>query len=138
MTYPLTCLLEHIWKIGSTAIAKKEHPDPTLVELCSSAERALNFMHTGNVAVIATSAMNPLWIGLSLIHDGLPCFNTSIVPTLGSSILVNKREWPCNSRHQPRSASQCAQIRTYSEGHFNVSRHTSAGRAHSTCEVFLH
>jgi hypothetical protein len=83
--------------------------------------------------------MNPLWIGLSIIHDGLPCLNPTIVPTLTSSILVNNQKWPCNSRHQPKSASQGAQIRTYTEGHFNVSvcsRDTCAGRACSTCEIF--
>jgi hypothetical protein len=120
-TYPLTCLLEHIWKIGSAALARNQHPEPTLVELCSASERALNFMHTGNVSVIATSAMNPLWIGLSIIHDGLPCLNPTIIPTLSSTLMVNTREWPRNTTQQPMSASKCAQIRTYSEGQYNVS-----------------
>jgi hypothetical protein len=96
------------------------HPAPTMVELCSTLERALNFMHTGNVSVIATSAMNPLWIGLSLIHDGLPCINPTIVPTITSTVFVVPSQWPHNNKGQPTSASRGAQIRTYGEGHYNV------------------
>ena len=121
-TYPLTCLLERVWVIGNHTLEQEKHPELTLVEFDSALERALNFMHTGNVAVIATSVMNPLWIGLAIIHDGLPCLNPTIVPTLTSSVFVNSREWPCNTRHQPRSASKGSQLRTYGEGHFNVSK----------------
>ncbi|KAM6489215.1 hypothetical protein JOM56_015385 [Amanita muscaria] len=124
-TYPLTTLLAKIWKQGYDAWMQHRHPDTLQVELCSALERALNFMHTGNVAVIATSAMNPLWIGLSIIHDGLPCLNEAILPTVANKILIDKAQWPLNSRNMPVSASRCAQIRTYSLGHYNFSWHYS-------------
>jgi hypothetical protein len=119
-TYPLTTLLSNVWKMGHDAITQKRHPDPVLVELCSALERALNFMHTGNVAVIATSAMNPLWIGLSIIHDGLPCINPAVVPSLTPTVFIEKLRWPFNTRVLPVSASRCAQIRTYGLGQYNV------------------
>jgi hypothetical protein len=119
-TFPLTTLLEHIWDVCHVPLDEKSHPDPTAVELCSALERALNFMHTGNVSVIATSAMNPLWIGLSVIHDGHPCINPAIVPTFTSSVLVNASRWPRNKSGQVTSASKGSQIRTYGPGHFNV------------------
>ncbi|KIL55667.1 hypothetical protein M378DRAFT_17747 [Amanita muscaria Koide BX008] len=119
-TYPLTRLLRRVWRVGQAAFTRNEKPCPTLVELCSALERALNFMHTGNVAVIATSAMNPLWIGLSIIHDGHPCLNPSIVPSVMGSTFVNVLQWPLNENRMPKSASRCAQIRTYGEGHYNT------------------
>ncbi|KIL55211.1 hypothetical protein M378DRAFT_182284 [Amanita muscaria Koide BX008] len=109
-----------IWKQGYDAWMQHCHPDTLQVELCSALERALNFMHTGNVAIIATSAMNPLWIGLSIIHDGLPCLNEAILPTVANKILIDKAQWPLNSRNMPVSASRCAQIRTYGLGHYNI------------------
>lgn len=119
-TYPLTCLLEHVWKTGARALSEERHPEPTLVELCSCLERALNFMHTGNTAVIASSVMNPLWIGLAIIHDGHPCLNSRIIPTLTGSTLVNNAEWPYNKRQEPRSGSKGSQVRQYGESHFKV------------------
>jgi hypothetical protein len=119
-TYPLTCLLERVWNIGQTALVQTKLPSPTLVELCACLERALNFMHTGNAAVIATSLMNPLWIGLSIIHDGLPCLNPRVIPTLTSSTLVNVAEWPYNHRLEPKSASKGSQLRNYGQAHFKV------------------
>lgn len=112
-TYPLTCLLEHVWKTGVRALSEERHLEPTLVELCSCLERALNFMHTGNTAVIASSVMNPLWIGLAIIHDGHPCLNSRIIPTLTGSTLVNNAEWPYNKRQEPRSGSKGSQVRQY-------------------------
>ena len=114
-------MLERVWDNAHEALKHGYHPEPTTVELCSALEHALNFMHTGNVSVIATSAMNPLWIGLSVILDGHPCINPTIVPSLTSTRLVNDLQWPRNNKGQPTSASRGAQIRTYSQGHFNVS-----------------
>lgn len=37
-----------------------------LTEVTACAERALNFMHIGNPAVVKTSVMNPLWCGSKL------------------------------------------------------------------------
>ncbi|KAM6490423.1 hypothetical protein JOM56_014096 [Amanita muscaria] len=119
-TFPLTRVLRRVWRVGQDFISSKRQPCPTLIELSSALERALNFMHTGNVAVIATSAMNPLWIGLAIIHDGLPCLNPALVPTLIGPDFVNVEYWPQHDNRLPKSASRCSQLRTYGEGHYNV------------------
>jgi hypothetical protein len=100
--------------------------DPLLVELCAVAERALNYMHTGNVAVIATTIMNPLWIGRAITQDGIPCFNPRYVNTGPSSqLVVYPEHWPYNnSKHQPLTSSKRSQILTYSEAHFKVSKYS--------------
>ena len=120
-TYPLTCLLEHIWRIGNEALEAKTYPRPVLVELCASVERALNYMHTGNAAVIATSLMNPLWLGLSVVQDGLACVNMRLVPSFTRSVVINDQEWPYNKARQPKSASKGSQLRNYGQEHYNVS-----------------
>lgn len=86
-------------------------------------ERALNYLHTGNAAVIATTVMNPLWIGRSLIADGLPCFNPEIaVVSKNGPTNVKMELWPYDTqRHRPFTASARSQILTYGENHFNVS-----------------
>ena len=100
-------------------------PDPCLVELCSVAERALNYMHTGNTAVISTTVMNPLWIGNAVVHDGLPCFNKNIISLHGNSqvqVSIIKERWPYNqAKLQPKTSSSAAQIFAYDISHFNVS-----------------
>jgi hypothetical protein len=121
-SYPLTCAIESLFQQASSnnAISKK---DPFLVEICSVAERALNYLHTGNAAVIATSVMNPLWIGRALIQDGLPCLNPRYVVTShGSRLKPLPETWPYNKKkHQPLSSSKRAQVLTYGESYFNAS-----------------
>jgi hypothetical protein len=98
-------------------------PDPCLVELCSASERALNYMHTGNAAVISTTVMNPLWIGHAVVHDGLPCLNRNIISLhTNSQVSIIKERWPYHHvRRQPMTCSSAAQIFAYDIGHFNVS-----------------
>jgi hypothetical protein len=80
-------------------------------------------MHTGNVSVIATSAMNPMWIGLSIIHDGLPSFNPRIIQLdVRGLLVVNKAYWPYNSMtQQPITSARKSQIYVYGHQLANVS-----------------
>lgn len=95
-----------------------------LVELCSVAERALNYMHTGNASVIATRVMNPLWIGRSIVQDGIPCLNGQMINNnlLFNRVVVSPETWPYDvAKHQPVTSSQRAQVLTYGEAHYKVS-----------------
>lgn len=122
-TYPLTCLLEKIWSECLPKLHLNERPKVILVELASIMERALNYMHTGNAKVIATSVMNPLWIGRSVIKDGIPCLNKHmIIIRPVDTIIVKADQWPFDEMRQvAKSASQRAQQLTYGDSHFNVS-----------------
>jgi hypothetical protein len=118
--------LEVLYEGEKQMMQRRKHPDTLVVEVCSAAERALNYMHTGNTAVIATSVMNPLWIGRSIIKDGLPCFNPDIVNVSQQSghskVVVVSRKWPYDAlKHQPKSCSGKAQMLTYGMEHYNVS-----------------
>jgi hypothetical protein len=112
-SYPLTALIEvnfeHLQKLE-----RKKVPNTTLfpslvgvTEVIACAERALNFLHTGNQAVIMTSVMNPLWIGRSIIVDGSPCFNPAIVKADPvDQVKVKLGDWPYDdARRQPKSTS---------------------------------
>jgi hypothetical protein len=123
-TYPLTCLIQAIWKHCSPRIGQ-DYPDLVHVELCSIAERALNYMHTGNVAVISTTSMNPLWVGHAIIQDGLPSFNHRMVTidTMGM-MQVGKDKWPSDPiTHQPRSSAATSQMYVYNHSVAKVSHH---------------
>ena len=83
--------------------------------MCSVAECALNYLHTGNVAVITTSVMNPMWIRHSIIDDGIPCFNPRIVHFDRQGLPnVVKSFWPYNSTiQQQMSNARKLQIYVY-------------------------
>ncbi len=125
VTFPLVSLIEKIYSqcTANMDATPSMFPDPCLVELCSVAERALNYMHTGNAAVISTTVMNPLWIGNAVVQDGLPCLNRNIVSLhANSQVSVIKQHWPYHqARQQPKTSSSAAQIFAYDLSHFNVS-----------------
>lgn len=102
---------------------KNKFDHTLLVEFCSVVERGINYMHTGNTAVIATTVMNPLWIGRALVKDGFPSLNSDFVDIANPEyIQIKGDQWPFNKRlHRPHSSSQRSHLLTYGESHFNVS-----------------
>lgn len=121
-TYPLTTLLEEVYAQTGPLFPAEKFKHAMMVEFCSVLERALNFMHTGNTAVIATTVMNPLWIGRAILKDGFPCLNPKIVQIVNSKhVQIDAVQWPQDFRHhRPHSSSRRSQILTYGESHFNV------------------
>lgn len=93
-----------------------------MVDFASVLERALNFMHTGNTAVISTTVMNPLWIGRAILKDGFPCLNPEKVQIINHKrVIIHPLQWPLNaSLNTPHSSSRRAQVLTYGESHYNV------------------
>jgi hypothetical protein len=114
MTYPISCVITELWKECCPPLQEKK-PDPMHIEMCSVAERAFNYMHTGNVAVIATTVMNPLWIGQAIIVDGMPSFNPQMVQINGRGLIqVDKNLWPYDRAiQQPRTSSKTSQTYVY-------------------------
>lgn len=123
-TYPLTALLEEVYKQTQPLFPTKKFKHAMMVEFCSVLERALNFMHTGNMAVIATTVMTPMWIGRAIVKDGFPCINPMIVQIINSKhVQIDALQWPQDrNRRRPHSSSRRSQILTYGEPHFNVRR----------------
>lgn len=117
-SYPIALAIDRIWEHSRTFFMGKTLPHPIYVELCAVAERALNYLHTGNAKVIATSVMNPLWIGQAIVKDGIPCFNPRIIHlTRGELLDTQLQRWPWDElRQQPRSASRKTQLVMWNEG----------------------
>ena len=122
MTYPLTVLLKEIWDQGLLA---EGGPSVKAVELCSVVERALNFMHTGNTAVLLTRLMSPLWTSQGLLKDGWPCFNRELV-RFGSAQRIEWKikQWPFDKRtRKPISAAYAGQKYYHVKNHAGVRTH---------------
>ncbi|EKM74525.1 hypothetical protein AGABI1DRAFT_133148 [Agaricus bisporus var. burnettii JB137-S8] len=119
-TYPLACLLDCVFTVAEPLYPSNKFKHALMVELCSVIERALNYMHTGNAAVIATSVMAPLWIGKALITDGLPCFYPECVAFNGGSFEISPEYWPFASEStRPLSSSKSTQLFRFEKKHFN-------------------
>lgn len=114
MSYPLTSALDVIYRrIEDTWSRERKPCPPVVVELVSCIERALNFGHTGNVAVIARGLMNRLWVGLSLIELGTPMFSPSCFFS-AKEVSMDAGQYPTHTQlHTPLLASERSQILTY-------------------------
>jgi hypothetical protein len=101
--------------------------DPLLVELSAVLERALNYMHTSNAKVLATTVMRPLWISQALVQHGLPALSPIIRTgtTMTDPITVAAPDWPVNPANlHPFSAANRSQVYTYGQQLATVSSST--------------
>ena len=129
VSYPVTTLINDLYKSEMRAIRSNALPDPFRLELIASMERILCFCHTGSTAVFATALMAPLWLSLSAIADGFPMLaqifkHQSLVSARDNGFQVKLAKWPLKGGH-PAVASKRAQVVTYSMSHFMVSFHSS-------------
>jgi len=116
-------MIKQIYKAERKHIEEGEMVNPLNVELCAMLERALNYMHTGNTKVIATTVMNPLWIGKALIQDGLPCVDPGILRVFASSWELCAEHYPYHrSTGIPTSAAGCVIRYNYGDTVFQVSQ----------------
>lgn len=125
MTYPLTCLIEHLWKKHEPVLKEGHVVDPFELETVAMLERALNYAHTGSARVLTRMLMDRAWLSLSVVNDGLPCISSSFIPagSLSSGLVTIRREkWPVHPvTHVPLTASQRSQELTYGKPHYSVS-----------------
>jgi hypothetical protein len=118
----VTSLIERIYTVERANMKRGAMVNPLNVELCAVLERALNFLHSGNTKVIATSTMKPLWIGEALIQDGLPCLNPMIVRFSGSSWQLSADKMPSHRESCiPYSSARRVIVFNYDPTIFNVS-----------------
>jgi hypothetical protein len=94
-TTVLTDIISRIHTTERTKMINDQPLNPLNVELCAILERALNFMHMGNLKVLVNKVMSPLWIGDALVQDGLPCLNPNVIRFYGSS------SWEVLGQHWP-------------------------------------
>lgn len=122
-TYALTTLLEKLWLSQRQRLLDGTQISPYMVELASVLERALNVAHTGNVRVIATSLMNPLFVGRSLVDHGTSTFHECVLmgQTSLDAVHIPDIQFPRNQvLRQPLTASKRSQIFNYGAHHWEV------------------
>lgn len=123
-TYGPILLLKKVWNHQKAVLAAKLPVSPYHLELTSILERIVNYGHTGNAAVIATTLMNPLWVGMSLPEHGTPTFNTlfEMGETATDPAYITDTLWPRNALTKaPYTASKRSQILNYGQNHWEVS-----------------
>jgi hypothetical protein len=115
-------MIEKIYRLERANMLAGTVVNPLNVELCAVLERALNYLHSGNTKVIATTTMNPLWIGQALLQDGLPCVNPMMVRFYSTSWDLSAENFPSHRRTSlPYSAAQCVIAYNYDATVYNVS-----------------
>ena len=120
-TYGLCSLLTVIWNKFKNHNIDQEPVPHYWIEIVASLERALNYAHTGNCKVLTKGLMDPLWLSLSLVHDGLPSVSPIIVPSamFGEQVDIRRVDWPTRGS-QPMVSSKKAQIVNYGIDHYKV------------------
>lgn len=83
------------------------------IELMSQAERAYNYVHTGNTKCLTSTSMGNTWLSPSVIHDGMPCINKSVIKLSlngeASRVNVQSSKWPVSpDLHVPYLSSKAS------------------------------
>ncbi|KAG6369887.1 hypothetical protein JVT61DRAFT_13351 [Boletus reticuloceps] len=118
-TFGLTSALRIIWDKYKNRPAEESGISPYWVELTAALERSLNYMHTGNAKVLTRGLMDPLWLSLSLVNDGLPCLSPviSLPRTSLSQLDIRFVDWPVR-KGEPMVASKKSHMFNYGLDHF--------------------
>ncbi|KAI6038200.1 hypothetical protein EDC04DRAFT_2896706 [Pisolithus marmoratus] len=122
-TYGVCEALRHLWEKHKWHIEAKSQVPPYIVEITAALERALNFAHTGNARVLSKGLMDPLWLSLSSMLDGLPCVSPlMVIQTFNPmAISVRKSDWPISSKSgYPEIASRRSFTFNYGHDHLNA------------------
>lgn len=105
-TYGLCSLLRRIW---NQAAKDREREGPVAhywVELTSALERSLNYAHTGNAKVLTKGVMDPLWLSLSSVLDGMPSISPIVTFDHKMKPIIHRSAWPTSTRGTPQMASK--------------------------------
>ena len=125
VSYPVTSLIEQIYKQEIRNIRLGVKPCQMRLELIACLERVLCFCHTGNASVFATTLMNPLGLSRGAIKDGFPVLmdlfkDATILGASYNGFTIDPHKWPPKGTHPPAMASRRAQVLTYSTSHCMV------------------
>ena len=132
-------MLKLIW-VQHKENMEKPAPDPILhhwVELTAALERPLNYAHTGSTKVLTRALMDPLWLGPSLIHDGLPTLSSIVCrPGIHWGHFeghIQYSNWPVTGNPQhPHMASRRSFAFNYGEDQLVVRNYAACSLSLST------
>ena len=99
---------------------------PYVLEFTSALERALAYAHTGNVKVLSSAVMKPLFLARGMVELGMPTIMKGIyeLPFQGATpFVVNAHAWPLiANKRGPAICSKSSHIFNYGEDHYMVSQ----------------
>ncbi|KAF8427113.1 hypothetical protein L210DRAFT_865517 [Boletus edulis BED1] len=124
-TYPITSLIELLWKQHLPDMVLGHTVNPYHIEFMSMLERSLNYAHTGSGKVVSRKLMLPYFMSLGILHDGIPCLNKRLVAftdLMSNKLVVDTNFWPRipHNRH-PLMGSNRVQELTYGKPHMHQS-----------------
>lgn len=118
-------MIELLWKDIEPKLEAGYVVDPCLLETMAILERTLNYGHTGSTRVLTKTLMDRMWLGLSVVKDGLPSIADWFISSgalAAGMVSIQKDLWPVHTRTRlPLTASQRSQELTYGKGHYIVS-----------------
>lgn len=125
MTYGICTLLAKIYCQENNRIQGGHSMNPYLLEFACALEHLLAYTHTGNVKVLSTAVMKPLYMTQSVLTVGFLTIMKSIYhePFLNATqFTIQEDLWPLNkSSKGPAICSKRSHIITYNEAHYLVS-----------------
>ncbi|KAI5999940.1 hypothetical protein EDD15DRAFT_2362477 [Pisolithus albus] len=122
-TFGLCTALRVLWSMHQLNLENGIPVPPYCVELTAALERALNFSHTGNPKVLSKGLMDPLWLSLSCMSDGMPCVSpiVSLETSEHLTLRVRRSEWPVSTRTAyPEVCSRRSMLLNFGLPHFNA------------------
>jgi len=95
-SYGLCSMLDCLYTRYRSNLKDGVAPEPYWIEVVGALERALNFCHTGNAKVLTKGVMDPLWLSLSCVLDGMPALSDIVslryLPSL--TVDIRRADWP--------------------------------------------
>lgn len=125
MTFGVCSALKQLWLTMRDSMVAGKKPAPIVIETAAILERIIAFAHTGNVRVLSTTLMRPMWIVSSLLETGMPTFNPAIFTAhnlSGLPLTITLQQWPVQGQGRtPATASKRSQVLTYGPDHYQAS-----------------
>ncbi|KAI6102263.1 hypothetical protein F5141DRAFT_1135721 [Pisolithus sp. B1] len=122
-TYGICTALRSLWDMHESNLETGLSIPHYYVELTSALERALNFSHTGNPKVLSRGVMDPLWLSLSCVADGMPCLSPLVYTssTENEMLRVRRSDWPVSTRTAyPEVCTKRSLVLNYGVPQFNA------------------
>ncbi|KAA1479748.1 hypothetical protein DENSPDRAFT_887035, partial [Dentipellis sp. KUC8613] len=121
---PISIAIKIIYNHVKPDVILRNPVSPFFVESLSMLERAQNYCHTGNPAVLVKALMHPALLSLGLMTTGFPAlwssFPFSSTSTASTDLEFLSSVWPVRKNGLPQTCSGRAQTITYGKDHFLV------------------
>jgi hypothetical protein len=139
VTYGICSLLEIITTQEFNSI-KKGRMSPYTLEFASALERTLAYAHTGNVKVLSSAVMKPLFLARAMVELGMPTILKGVyeLPMQGATpFVVNPHAWPLTANKRgPAICSKASHVFHYGEDHYMVSDRMGAANGTTLMRLY--